>query len=181
MCLSIPMRVVEWDDDEGFFAWVERGEGDTLRRERVNMMLIGPQEVGTWILASLGLAKETVDEENPEKVLWVAHRNVLYNQLTRWIGWFNFRDWDIMPMYWFNATPPDQMAEREERETKRASERASALKTLSEAIPALKEALPERDPYEWFEDCGLLPELTDEEREARAKEIKNRPKLEDQE
>lgn len=64
MCLSIPMRVVEWDDDEGFFAWVERGEGDTLRRERVNMMLIGPQEVGTWILASLGLAKETVDEEN---------------------------------------------------------------------------------------------------------------------
>ena len=35
MCLSIPMRVVEWDDDEGFFAWVERGEGETLRRERV--------------------------------------------------------------------------------------------------------------------------------------------------
>ena len=64
MCLSIPMRVVEWDDDEGFVAWVERGEGDTLRRERVNMMLIDPQEVGTWILASLGLAKETVDEEN---------------------------------------------------------------------------------------------------------------------
>lgn len=64
MCLSIPMRVVEWDDDEGNFAWVERGAGDTLRRERVNMMLIGPQEVGTWILASLGLGKEVVDEEN---------------------------------------------------------------------------------------------------------------------
>jgi len=64
MCLSIPMRVVEWDDDDGNFAWVERGEGETLRRERVNMMLIGPQEVGTWILASLGLGKEVVDEEN---------------------------------------------------------------------------------------------------------------------
>ncbi len=64
MCLSIPMRVVEWDDEEGYFAWVERGEGETLRRERVNMMLIGAQPVGTWILASLGLAKETVDEEN---------------------------------------------------------------------------------------------------------------------
>ncbi len=64
MCLSIPMKVVEWDDDEGFFAWVERGEGDQLRRERVNMMLIGAQPVGTWILASLGLAKETVDDEN---------------------------------------------------------------------------------------------------------------------
>ena len=64
MCLSIPMRVVEWADDEGYFAWVERGEGDSLRRERVNMMLIGPQPLGTWILASLGLAKETIDDEN---------------------------------------------------------------------------------------------------------------------
>lgn len=64
MCLSIPMRVIEWVDDEGTFAWVERGEGDSLRRERVNMMLIGAQPVGTWILASLGLAKETVDDEN---------------------------------------------------------------------------------------------------------------------
>ena len=43
---------------------VERGEGDSLRRERINMMLIGAQPVGTWILASLGLAKETVDDEN---------------------------------------------------------------------------------------------------------------------
>ncbi len=64
MCLSIPMRVVEWDDEEGFFAWVERGEGESLRRERVNMMLIGAQPVGTWILASLGLAKEIIDDEN---------------------------------------------------------------------------------------------------------------------
>lgn len=64
MCLSIPMRVVEWVDEEGMLAWVERGESDTLRREQVNMMLIGAQPVGTWILASLGLAKETVDDEN---------------------------------------------------------------------------------------------------------------------
>lgn len=68
MCLSIPMRVVEWDDEEGYFAWVERGEGETLRRERVNMMLIGAQPVGTWILASLGLAKETVDDENRQLI-----------------------------------------------------------------------------------------------------------------
>jgi hydrogenase expression/formation protein HypC len=58
------MRVVEWVDEEGMLAWVERGEGDSLRREQVNMMLIGAQPVGTWILASLGLAKETVDDEN---------------------------------------------------------------------------------------------------------------------
>jgi len=64
MCLSIPMQIIEWEDPEGYFAWVERGEGDSLRRERVNMMLIGPQPLGTWILASLGLAKETIDDEN---------------------------------------------------------------------------------------------------------------------
>jgi hydrogenase expression/formation protein HypC len=58
------MRVIEWVDEEGMLAWVERGEGDSLRREQVNMMLIGAQPVGTWILASLGLAKETVDDEN---------------------------------------------------------------------------------------------------------------------
>ncbi|MGE5490913.1 MAG: HypC/HybG/HupF family hydrogenase formation chaperone [Actinomycetota bacterium] len=58
MCLSIPKQVVEWEG-EGDFAWVER-DG---QRERVNMMLIGPQPVGTWVLTSLGLAKETVEAE----------------------------------------------------------------------------------------------------------------------
>jgi hydrogenase expression/formation protein HypC len=58
MCLSIPKQVVEWEG-EGDFAWVERAG----RRERINMMLIGPQPVGTWVLTSLGLAKEVVEEE----------------------------------------------------------------------------------------------------------------------
>lgn len=57
MCLSIPQQVVAWEG-EGEFAWVAR-EG---RRELVNMMLIGPQPIGTWVLVSLGLAKETVEE-----------------------------------------------------------------------------------------------------------------------
>lgn len=59
MCLSIPMQVVAWEGDEGDFAWVERGE----RRERINMMLLGAQPVGTWILTSLGLAREVVEPE----------------------------------------------------------------------------------------------------------------------
>ena len=59
MCLSVPMQLVEWEGDEGDFAWVER-EG---RRERINMMLLGPQPVGTWVLTSLGLAKEVVEDE----------------------------------------------------------------------------------------------------------------------
>jgi len=59
MCLSIPQRVVAWEGD-GDFAWVER-DG---RRERVNMLLIGPQPVGSWVLTSLGLAREVVEGEH---------------------------------------------------------------------------------------------------------------------
>ena len=56
MCLSIPMQVAAIEGD-GDFAWVERAG----RRELVSMMLIGPQPLGTWVLASLGLAKEVVE------------------------------------------------------------------------------------------------------------------------
>ena len=62
MCLSIPMQLVALDGDCGDFAIVERRQGDALRRERVNMMLIGPQPVGTWILVSLGLAREVLED-----------------------------------------------------------------------------------------------------------------------
>lgn len=66
MCLSIPMRIVAWEDEDGDFAVVERAPGgadpDLVRRERVNMMLIGPQPLGTWVLSSLGLAREVVDD-----------------------------------------------------------------------------------------------------------------------
>ena len=46
MCLSIPKQVVAWEG-EGDFAWVERNG----QREFLNMMLLGPQPVGTWVLA----------------------------------------------------------------------------------------------------------------------------------
>jgi hydrogenase expression/formation protein HypC len=58
MCLSIPKQVVAWEAD-GDFAWVERND----QREQVNMMLLGPQPIGTWVLTSLGLAKEVIAPE----------------------------------------------------------------------------------------------------------------------
>ena len=58
MCLSIPKQVVAWEG-EGDFAWVERNG----QREFLNMMLLGPQPVGTWVLTLMGLAKETVEPE----------------------------------------------------------------------------------------------------------------------
>jgi hydrogenase expression/formation protein HypC len=67
MCLSIPMQIVAIEGENGDFAIVERPQGGSeqnlVRRERVNMMLIGQQPVGTWILASLGLAKEVIDDD----------------------------------------------------------------------------------------------------------------------
>lgn len=56
MCLSIPMQVVAVEGD-GDLAWVERAG----RRELVNMMLVGPQPPGVWVLTSLGLAREVVE------------------------------------------------------------------------------------------------------------------------
>lgn len=66
MCLSVPMQIVAWEDAGGDLVIVERPEGSgeesAVRRERVNTMLIGAQPVGTWILASLGLAQEVIDD-----------------------------------------------------------------------------------------------------------------------
>ena len=56
MCLAIPMQVVAVEGD-GDVAWVERAG----RRQLVNMMLIGPQPPGVWVLTSLGLAREVVE------------------------------------------------------------------------------------------------------------------------
>ena len=59
MCLSVPMQVEAWVGD-GEIAWVVRGE----RREQANMLLVGPQPVGTWVLVALGFAKEVLDAES---------------------------------------------------------------------------------------------------------------------
>ncbi|EXI67508.1 MAG: hydrogenase assembly chaperone HypC/HupF [Candidatus Accumulibacter adjunctus] len=63
MCLSLPMQVVAHADPTGEVAIVERRDGEELRRERVNMLLLGRQAIGTWVLVSLGLAREVVDDD----------------------------------------------------------------------------------------------------------------------
>ena len=58
MCLSVPMKVLALEAG-GDLAVVGRGE----RRERVNMLLVGPQPVGTWVLVALGFAREVVSQD----------------------------------------------------------------------------------------------------------------------
>ena len=53
MCIGIPMRVVE---PAGSFAWCE-AEGE---REHLDMILIGQQAVGTWVLGFHGTARQVL-------------------------------------------------------------------------------------------------------------------------
>lgn len=58
MCLSVPMQVETLEAD-GALAWVVRG----ARRERVNLLLVGEQPVGAWVLVAHGFAKEALDAD----------------------------------------------------------------------------------------------------------------------
>lgn len=61
MCVGIPMRVVEGG---GLFAWCEGRTG----RKQINMMLVGPQPAGAWVLAFLDSAREVLDEEAARRI-----------------------------------------------------------------------------------------------------------------
>lgn len=57
MCIGVPVQIVE----AGELVALCRGRnGD----EQVNMMLIGPQPVGTWVLNFLGSAREVITQQD---------------------------------------------------------------------------------------------------------------------
>ena len=55
MCIGVPVQVIEAGD---CVALCRGLNGD----EHVNMMLIGDQPVGTWVLSYLGSARRVLDE-----------------------------------------------------------------------------------------------------------------------
>ncbi len=55
MCIGIPVQIIESDD---YMARCHGRNGN----EMVNMMLIGPQPEGTWVLNFLGSAREVLSE-----------------------------------------------------------------------------------------------------------------------
>jgi hydrogenase expression/formation protein HypC len=56
MCIGLPLRVVE---SHANFAWCE-ADG---HREQLDMMLVGEQPVGTWVLGFLGTARQVLGDE----------------------------------------------------------------------------------------------------------------------
>ncbi|MCP3666721.1 MAG: HypC/HybG/HupF family hydrogenase formation chaperone [Gammaproteobacteria bacterium] len=63
MCIGAPVQVVECRD---FMALCRDRHGEETE---VNMMLIGPQEAGTWIVNYLGSAREVLSEEDAKHVI----------------------------------------------------------------------------------------------------------------
>ncbi len=55
MCIGVPMQVIEAD---GSFAWCEADD----QRERLDMMLVGDQAPGTWVLGFHGAARQVLSE-----------------------------------------------------------------------------------------------------------------------
>jgi hydrogenase expression/formation protein HypC len=56
MCIGQPLRVVE---TRGHLAWCEAdGHGESL-----DMMLVGEQTAGTWVLGFLGTARQVLSDE----------------------------------------------------------------------------------------------------------------------
>lgn len=68
MCIGVPMQVVEPD---GSFAWCEADQ----MRERLDMMLVGDQPAGTWVLGFHGAARQVLSDE--EATLARAGRRAL--------------------------------------------------------------------------------------------------------
>ena len=60
MCVGVPLQVVECDDQ---FAVCEAGG----RRERLNIMLIGPQPAGTWVLSFQGSGIRVISEDEAQQ------------------------------------------------------------------------------------------------------------------
>jgi hydrogenase expression/formation protein HypC len=56
MCLGVPMQVIEAD---GSFAWCAADD----QRERLDMMLVGDQAPGTWVLGFHGAARQVLSEQ----------------------------------------------------------------------------------------------------------------------
>jgi len=57
MCIGVPVQIVE----PGEFVALCRGRNG---EEQVNMMLIGPQPKGTWVLNFLGSAREVISKQD---------------------------------------------------------------------------------------------------------------------
>ncbi len=61
MCIGVPVKVIE----AGELTSLCEGRNGL---QRINMMLIGEQPVGTWVLNFLGSAREVLSDDDANKI-----------------------------------------------------------------------------------------------------------------
>ncbi|RKZ81451.1 MAG: HypC/HybG/HupF family hydrogenase formation chaperone [Gammaproteobacteria bacterium] len=61
MCIGVPMQVVKMQDTHAIC------EADG-KQELIDMILVGEQVAGTWILNFLGAARDVLTEENAQNI-----------------------------------------------------------------------------------------------------------------
>lgn len=62
MCIGIPLRITSAD---GLAAQGERRDGTV---QDIDLSLVGPQAVGTWVLAHLGAARSVLTDEEARQI-----------------------------------------------------------------------------------------------------------------
>jgi len=67
MCIGVPMKI---DRIEGMIAEAETAGADgTVERHSLDMLIVGPQPPGTWVLAFCGAARRVLDEVEAQQIL----------------------------------------------------------------------------------------------------------------
>jgi hydrogenase assembly chaperone HypC/HupF len=67
MCIGVPMRIEHAD---GMVAVAAREAADgTVERHRLDMLIVGSQPPGTWVLAFHGAARRVLDEAEARQIL----------------------------------------------------------------------------------------------------------------
>lgn len=63
MCIGVPLRILRCVGDT---AWCEAADGG---EQAVDLLLVGPQPPGTWVLTFLGAAREVVSPERAARIV----------------------------------------------------------------------------------------------------------------
>lgn len=67
MCIGVPMKIASVD---GLVAVAESAGADgDVERHRLDMLIVGPQPPGTWVLAFCGAARRVLDEVEARRIL----------------------------------------------------------------------------------------------------------------
>lgn len=61
MCIGIPMQIVEMQGDSARCVYKDR-------ESLVDMMLTGPQPIGSWVLVFLDTAREVLNEQRAHQI-----------------------------------------------------------------------------------------------------------------